>query len=362
MYNTRLKSFFKDDSSCAIKTQIMKKSLRIIVKTLIYLSGSLLVLFVTFYLLTIGDYEIAETVEQDPSIPHIQIGKTVFHAETFGNDTNDVVIALHGGPGNDYRYILPIRGLADEYFVVFYDQRGTGLSPRVPSDELTLEIMLADLHGIIEYYAKDRKVNLIGHSWGAMLASGYISEHPEKVEKAVLAEPGILTSEEAVAFMEKVKIKFSLGLLKHMGKCWFQSLHVKGPDDQAAKDYFFQAFMLQGNMKGNPYTAYYCNGDMTTAAFDYWRFGGLASSASFRSVMDEDGSLKLNLVDGAENFTNKVLFIASECNTLIGEEQQRAHLDYYPNAELVVIKHAGHTMFGEQTEKSLEVIRKYFKE
>ena len=138
----------------------MKKFFSILVKILLSLVGLLLIIFIIFYLLTMGEYEVAETVAQDPSIPHIKIGNTLFHAETFGNDSNDVVIALHGGPGNDYRYILPLKELADEYFVVFYDQRGTGLSPRVTAEEFTLEIMLKDLHDIIEYYAKDRKVNL----------------------------------------------------------------------------------------------------------------------------------------------------------------------------------------------------------
>lgn len=123
---------------------------------------------------------------------------------------------------------------------------------------MTMDNMLSDLNGIIEQYAGDRQVNLIGHSWGAMLASAYICEHPERVNHAVLAEPGIFTAEEAKEFMEKVKVKFSLPLLRHFGNCWFRSLHVKGPDDQAGKDYFFQTFMLGGNMEENPYSAYYC--------------------------------------------------------------------------------------------------------
>ena len=40
-----------------------------------------------------------------------------------------------------------------------------------------------------------QKVNLVGHSWGAMLASAYLGQYPEKVDHAVLAEPGFLTSE-----------------------------------------------------------------------------------------------------------------------------------------------------------------------
>jgi len=340
----------------------MSKILKAIGKIFLAIIGLLIILFAFFYFAASGDYKVALTVEQDSSIPHIKIGETLIHAESFGNDSNEVVIALHGGPGNDYRYILPLKGLEDEYFVVFYDQRGTGLSARVQSEEHTLDVMLSDLDQIIDYYAKGRKVNLIGHSWGAMLASGYISNYPEKVNKAVLAEPGILTAEEAMEFMDKMQPGFSFAMLKHFGKCWFRSLHVKGPDDQAAKDYFLQTFLLESDIEGNPYQGYYCNGDMPDSSFEYWRFGGLASSASFRNAMDKDGNLNLNLVDGPENFTNKVLFIASECNTIIGEEHQKTHLKYFPTTELVVIQDAGHNMFGEQTEASLEIIRKYFRQ
>jgi proline iminopeptidase len=340
----------------------MRKALKITGRLLLYLIGLLLILFVLFYFVTSGDYEVAQTADQDPSIPHIKIGKTIFHAETFGDDSNEVVIALHGGPGNDYRYILPLKELADEYFVVFYDQRGTGLSPRVPAGELALDTMLSDLDAIVEYFAGDRKVHLIGHSWGAMLASAYISGFPGKVNKTVLAEPGMLTTEQAIEFMEKVRMKFSLRLLIHMGKCWFRSLHVKGPDEQASVDYFFQAFVLEGSMDDNPYSGYYCNRDMATASFDYWRFSWSASRVLFMNMMDKHGNPELNLIDGAENFTNKVLFIAGECNELIGEEYQRAHLAYFPNAGLVVIDNAGHTMFGEQPEESLRIIRKYLHE
>ena len=221
----------------------------------------LLIIFIIFYISTMGNYEVAKTVEQDPSIPHIKIEDAIFHAETFGNDTNEVVIVLHGGPGNDYRYLLSLKALADDYFVVFYDQRGTGLSPRVDVKEHTIENMINDLNNIIDYYAQGRKVHIIGHSWGAMLASGYIGEYPSKVDKVVLAEPGILTSEKAIEFMELFKPDFSLSFLWHMGKCWFQSLHVDGPDEQAAQDYFFTALIFNADaalFKKHPMAKYFC--------------------------------------------------------------------------------------------------------
>lgn len=48
----------------------------------------LVALFVLFYLLTIGEYPVADTVAQDPSIPHVTIDGVTYHAETFGDSEN----------------------------------------------------------------------------------------------------------------------------------------------------------------------------------------------------------------------------------------------------------------------------------
>lgn len=240
-----------------IKIETMKRIFKIIGKAFLVIIGLLVILFITFYLLTMGDYNVAQTAEQDPSIPHIKIGNTIFHSETFGSDTNEVVIVIHGGPGNDYRYLLPLKELSDDYYVVFYDQRGTGLSPRVPADQHSLEQSLQDLHDIINYYADSKKVNLIGHSWGAMLVSGYIGQHPENINKAVLAEPGLLTTEKAKEFIKKFTPKPSFKMIVHVAKTWFQSLHIDSPDDQAGEDYFFLNLALGDDTEGNPMAGYF---------------------------------------------------------------------------------------------------------
>ncbi|MFC2130870.1 alpha/beta fold hydrolase [Bacteroidota bacterium] len=340
----------------------MIKLLKILAKIILYFVAILVVLFITFYLLTIGDYKVAETVEQDKSIPHITLDGVVFHCETFGDPLNPLVIALHGGPGNDYRYILDLRALSNEYFVVFYDQRGTGLSPRVGANEHTIDNAISDLNAFVDHFGQGDKVNLIGHSWGGMLASAYIGRYPEKVDKVVLAEPGFLTTERANDFMKKTNNmmpKFSFGLLWDIGKIWFESLHVDGPDDQAASDYFL-ANIITLTGEGNPLAGYYCNNDMANAAFTQWRLGSLTQQTLFMAGFDEDGNYHINLIDGVEKFRNKILFIASGCNTIIGVEHQKKQMKYFPNTELKIIENAGHTMFGEKPEESVRVIREYF--
>ena len=97
-------------------------------KVVLGILAGLVVLFALFYVLTIGEYIVPKTVAQDPSLPHITIDGVTYHAESFGDPSNPVVITLHGGPGGDYRSILSLQALADEYYVVFFDQRGAGLA------------------------------------------------------------------------------------------------------------------------------------------------------------------------------------------------------------------------------------------
>ena len=82
--------------------------------------------------------------------------------------------------------------LTDDHFLVFWDQRGSGLSRRHDCGVFSLERMDADLDALVEHVSPGRPVFLVGHSWGGMYASLYINRHPDKVAGAVLIEPGPL--------------------------------------------------------------------------------------------------------------------------------------------------------------------------
>lgn len=315
------------------------------------------VLFGLGYLLTIGEYEVAKTVAQDPAIPHITIDSVTYHAETYGNPDNPIVITIHGGPGGDYRSILSLQELSDDYFVVFFDQRGSGLSPRVDPQEITLDSALEDLDSIVEYYGKGKPVNLVGHSWGAMLASAYLGLYPEKVSHAVLAEAGFLTSDMAGEFMERTKMKISFKLLAYFLKIKFQALHIKEPDSYASDDYFsYRLNMYQGD--DHPQAGYRCEGGGPGEG-ESWRYGAAAAYSIQQNAMDSEGNFDLDLTRGVENYSGKVLFMAGECNMVIGTEWQKRQMGFFPNTELVVISGAGHEMFLENPRASVLAVRSY---
>ena len=151
---------------------------------------------------------VPKTVTEDASIPAIEVNGARFHAETFGSPTDPMVVILHGGPGADYRSMLNAKALAnDGYFVIFYDQRGSGLSQREDKNRYSIQLMLDDLGAVIGQYrkSKDQKVFLLGHSWGAMLATAYINSYPTKINGVVLAEPGGFTWDQTNDYIKRTK-------------------------------------------------------------------------------------------------------------------------------------------------------------
>jgi proline iminopeptidase len=321
--------------------------------------------FVGSYLAYSGQYMVPATTTDDPSLPSRSIAGYRYHLEVFGLPTRPVVIVLHGGPGADYRYLLPLKPLSDDYQVVFYDQRGSGLSPRVPNEQLTLDQFVEDLHAIVGVVSPHGPVRLIGHSWGGMLAAAYLERHPENVSHAVLAEPAFLTAERGNAWFDAIghgQPPLSLALVSGVWRSLMESLYVYGPDQDARRDFLTRA-VLGLDVPEHPLAGYYCGRDVKSAYLPQWRMGTRAAEAIAMKAMNSDGKFSIDLVTPAvKRFPHKVLLMASSCNTVMGVVAQRQNLELFSHAELAVIDDAGHTMFGERSEASLTVLRHYLAE
>ncbi len=99
------------------------------------------------------------------------------------------LIILHGGPGSSHYYLEPLERLASERTVIVYDQLGCGQSDR--PDDVSLwrkERFVDELHEL-RVALKLEQVHILGHSWGAMLATDYALMHPQGVQSLILASP-----------------------------------------------------------------------------------------------------------------------------------------------------------------------------
>lgn len=316
------------------------------------------VLFAVSYVATIGTYTVPKTVTQDPALPQITLGGVTFHAEAFGDPANPAIIVLHGGPGGDYRSLLSLRALSDDYYVVFYDQHGSGLSQRAAPADLTVESSIEDLDQFVEHFGQGKPVNLVGHSWGGMLATAYAGRYPRKAAHLAVAEPGMLTNAALEEFQKHQAEPVDLTLLLRAGQLWFESLHVSGPDADAASDYF--ASNVAEAWWFSPRNGYECPG--TPQPKDhFWRESAAAQSAILASARDKDGKMDLSvLTRGLQDYTNPTLMLVGECNRWIGlDYQKKYHLALYRDVQVVSIPRAGHDMFRENPEDTTAALRAF---
>lgn len=102
----------------------------------------------------------------------------------------DTIIAIHGGPGVDLESIAnDFAPLMAHHVVIFYDQRGAGRST-LPEDTtvLTAARQIDDLDAVRQYFHLKR-VTLVAHSYGPLLAATYALAHPDAVRRMVFFNP-----------------------------------------------------------------------------------------------------------------------------------------------------------------------------
>ncbi len=269
------------------------------------------------------------TVDEDPSLPSITVNGTMLHAETFGDPNDPLLIALHGGPGGDYRGILNCQDFAnDGFFVVFYDQRGSGLSERHNEDIYTPQLFIDDLDAVINYYQSDgQPLFLVGHSWGAMLAAGYVDQNIDKVDGLILMEPGGLTWEDTEDYTERA---VPLNLFDEtINDVTYLDQFITSSDHEVL-DYkmalLVEADYADGNKQG------------IAGPVPFWRGGAMCRKGMLEYASDHGFDFTANL----EQFTTPVLFAYSELSEAYGKDHAELVSAPFPNVDLVEAKGTGH--------------------
>lgn len=118
---------------------------------------------------------------------HIAVPGGKVWYRTVGHGPKTPLLLLHGGPGAAHDYLLPLRALADERPVIFYDQLGCGRSD-APDEDAPYHIgrFVDEIDAVRQALGLDRLM-LYGHSWGAMLAIEYfVAGRGQGVEKLIL--------------------------------------------------------------------------------------------------------------------------------------------------------------------------------
>ena len=99
------------------------------------------------------------------------------------------LIVVHGAIGLGATYMRSLDRWADGFQLVYYDQRGSGGTPLGDPARVSFAGAIDDLDGLRAALGVDR-VNLVGHSAGAILAALYAGTRPESTSSVVLLNTG----------------------------------------------------------------------------------------------------------------------------------------------------------------------------
>jgi len=146
--------------------------------------------------LTVGALLLACAPESRAQIDEqvqIDVDDTSVYAAIRGRDERaPVLLYLHGGPGNPLG--VPIfrayggRLLEDHFIVVYLHQRGIMKSPRLPDSGHHVDRYVDDVGRVVDYLGRrfpGRRIFVLGHSWGGVLAYLYLSQHPHTVDRLI---------------------------------------------------------------------------------------------------------------------------------------------------------------------------------
>ena len=122
----------------------------------------------------------------------IIVSNAVLHYSVQGEGSP--ILLLSGGPGISSDQLSDVsERLSKSYRCILFDQRGTGKSQTNPMDSTTINLNQAvnDITSLLKAQ-NIKKVTIVGHSWGAMLAISYAIKYPDHIAKLILIGPGAL--------------------------------------------------------------------------------------------------------------------------------------------------------------------------
>jgi pimeloyl-ACP methyl ester carboxylesterase len=110
------------------------------------------------------------------------------HVRHWGREGAPKIFMLHGWMDMSASFQFVVDCLKGDWHVIAPDWRGFGLTERIQGDTYWFPDYFADLDFMLDHYAPDEAVNLLGHSMGGNIASIYAGVRPERIGKLINLE------------------------------------------------------------------------------------------------------------------------------------------------------------------------------
>jgi proline iminopeptidase len=269
---------------------------------------------------------------------YITLRNEKIYAKVMGK--GEPLIFLHGGPGGEHRFFLPhLQDLSQHFTLIFYDQRGCGQSEKAINEEYTMDGEVETLEALRQFFNID-KLNLIGESWGSMLALLYAAKYPNHVNKLFMTA--------AVGATKDGYFRFEKELLHRLTKDERIRLEELSPKVDRGEVDVAEIFKMI-----DPYYVY--------SPESLTKKTKTQSNARVNERIGKDIADNYDVSKEAKKLSNIPIMVAQgDHDILTSEILEQELINYIPHIEVREIKNCGHWSVIEQPEQLQAMIKDFF--
>jgi len=269
----------------------------------------------------------------------VNIGDAELYVEIEGEGVP--IVLLHGGPGGTHHYFHPHFSQASDFGqVIYYDQRGCGLSDYEPGEGYTIQQAANDL----EYLRKALDLELwvvVGYSYGGLLAQLYATKFPQSLAGLVL-------------------ISSAVGLDVELDTRQYD--FISEEEQERMQEINQRPDLTREQRMFNRYL----NGDWKRQFFYRPSRERIAELARYEWVHDREfrngiieSMRSLDLEGEFDHFCVPTLIFEGKWDLTWDADKPEVLHNNHPNAEMVVIEQAGHSPFADQPDEFFSALQNF---
>lgn len=277
---------------------------------------------------------------------YVDAGGVMIYYQSIGS--GEPLVALHGGPGASHDYLLPgLIPLARDNRLILIDERGSGRSQKLDDvSGYTVENMVEDVEAV-RVALRLGKINLLGHSYGGVLAQAYALKYQEYVSHLILCSTFHSTKQLNDVFVQ-MKAKMSPELRARIDAMERAGLYGHGKDYEKGRytNEYMEAAWGEGYYP-------YLYGARPDANYDPTATGNMAWDL-YKVMWGSSGEF---VVDGnlvSVEYADRLGSITVPTLITVGDHDQvdpsisRDMQSKIPGSKLVVLPDSGHMTFVDQ--------------
>ena len=285
-----------------------------------------------------------------------KIGRTFYRRILSSSNQNSrahgtPVFLLHGGPGSTHENFFEVLKLSKDREVIVYDQIGCGRSSRIAGKHWTLKTFVEELNDLRKALGYET-IDLLGHSWGTMLAAEYYFTYPKHVRAVIFSSPCLdarAWSADAQRLLKQMPALHQRTVARALKTKKFEGKSFTAANE-AYYDNFVRRFVPKGKKK--PYSSKLAS---VGFAFDgYLKMWGPVEFIATGSLKNFDRAKDLPRVKVPTLFTCGRYDEATP-------ETVWAQAQTTPGSEFHVFERSSHQPTLEQPREYVQTMRKFLK-